>query len=54
MYKNKKNDLNFKQLYKVHKYNRENNPKNFITYKQVEPDDSKYLNVKHKVTIYIK
>ncbi|WP_275113750.1 DUF6038 family protein [Staphylococcus chromogenes] len=48
-----KNDLNFKQLYKVHQYIEGNNSENFITYKQVEPVDFKYLNVKHKVTIYI-
>lgn len=47
------NDFNFKQLYKVHQYNKENNPENFIIYNQVEPDDSKYSNVNHEVARYI-
>lgn len=47
------NDFNFKQLYKVHQYNKENNPENFIVYNQVEPDDSKYSNVNHEVSRYI-
>ena len=47
------NDFNFKQLYKVHQYNKENNPENFIIYNQVKPDDSKYSNVKHEVARYI-
>ena len=47
------NDFNFKQLYKVHQYNKENNPENFIIYNQVEPDDSKCSNVKHEVARYI-
>ncbi|MEB6611112.1 DUF6038 family protein [Staphylococcus borealis] len=38
----------------MNQYIEENNSENFITYKQVEPVDFKYLNVKHKVTIYIK
>ncbi|MES3704976.1 DUF6038 family protein [Staphylococcus ureilyticus] len=47
------NDFNFKQLYKVHQYNKENNPENFIIYNQVEPDDSKYSNVNYEVARYI-
>ena len=47
------NDFNFKQLYKAHQYNKENNPENFIIYNQVEPDDSKYSNVNHEVARYI-
>ncbi|HGH0799553.1 TPA: DUF6038 family protein, partial [Staphylococcus pseudintermedius] len=46
-------DFNFKQLYKAHQYNKENNPENFIIYNQVEPDDSKYSNVNHEVARYI-
>lgn len=47
------NDFNFKQLYKVHQYNKENNPENFIIYNQVEPDDSMYSNVNYEVARYI-
>lgn len=47
------NDFNFKQLYKVHQYNKENNPENFFIYNQVKPDASKYSNVKHEVARYI-
>ncbi len=47
------NEFNFKQLYKVHQYDKENNAETFVVYNHVEPDDSKNSNENHGVTKYI-
>ncbi|MGW7809346.1 DUF6038 family protein [Staphylococcus xylosus] len=47
------NDFNFKQLYKAHQYDKENDPENFIIYSGDESDNSNSSKGKHKVARYI-
>src|SRR5699024_3004915 len=47
------NDFNFKQLYKAHQYDKENDPEDFIIYSGDETDNSNSSKGKHKVARYI-